>query len=40
MNLDDKINELATYTTTHFARLEQLVNTFCQFKLILEEIRQ
>ena len=28
MNPDDKIKELATYTTTHFARLEQFVNTF------------
>ena len=40
MNLDDKIKELATYTTTHFVRLEQFVNTYFQFKLILEEIRQ
>ena len=34
-NLDDKIKELPTYTTTHFERLEQFVNTYFQFKLIL-----
>ena len=40
MNLGDKIKKLATYTTTHLARLEQFVNTYFQFKLVLEEIRQ
>ena len=40
MNLGDKNKELATYTTTHFARLEQFLNTYFPFKLMLEGIRQ
>ena len=35
MNLGDKM-----YTTTHFVILEQFANTYFQFKLTLEEIRQ
>ena len=38
--LDDKIRELESVFYTRFARLEQFVNTYFQFKLILEEIRQ
>ena len=38
--LDDKIKELESAFYTRFSRLEQFVNTYFQFKLILEEIRQ
>ena len=38
--LDDKIKKLESAFYTRFSRLEQFVNTYFQFKLILEEIRQ
>ena len=38
--LDDKIKELESAFYTRFSRLEQFVNTYFQFKLILEEIGQ
>ena len=36
--LDDKIKESESEFNTRFARLELFVNTYFQFKLILEEI--
>lgn len=40
LRLDDKVKELETLVQSRFARLEQFISTYFQFKLILDEIRQ